>query len=172
MRRLSIFIVLSVSICFFSCSGSGCNCLENAVETNIYLVRHSEKADDGTKDPALTEIGADRSERLAAFLSDANIKYVYSTDYQRTKETAAPLATAIGATVNIYDPRDLSIMAGIVDSLAGNNILIVGHSNTTPTLTNLISGDEKYQPIDESDYSNLFVLTKIGNRVISQHLHL
>lgn len=172
MRRLSIFIGLSISLCFFSCSGSGCNCLENAVETNIYLVRHAEKADDGTKDPALTETGADRSERLAAFLSDANIKYVYSTDYQRTRNTAAPLAAAIGSSVNIYDPSDLSVMASIVDSLKGNNILIVGHSNTTPNLTNLIIGEEKYQPIDESDYSNLFILTKIGNRVISQHLHL
>ena len=59
-------------------------------EHTIYLVRHAEKAKG--KDPVLTAQGKQRAENLAQMLQDAGVTRVYSTDYRRTQQTAAPSA--------------------------------------------------------------------------------
>jgi len=125
----------------------------------IFLVRHAEKANDGTKDPPLTQEGEIRAERLAHVLKSFDISAVYSTDYQRTRDTANPIANASEVDVQLYDPRSDMI----IDALSSHNgnILIVGHSNSTPTLCNRIIGKEKYQKLDESVYTQLFIISKI-----------
>ena len=143
-----------------------CQSAKNKVSTdrtNIFLVRHAEKADDGTRDPPLTEIGANRAASLSKLLLKENINQIYSTDYLRTKHTAQPHARALGLTVQIYDPRKLSEFADQLGALKGQNILVVGHSNSTPTLANHILGSDTYQQYDESEYSNLIVITIDGD---------
>ena len=61
-------------------------------DRTIYLVRHAEKL--AGDDPSLTPEGAARAELLAETLGDAGIVRIYSTDYARTRGTAAPLAAA------------------------------------------------------------------------------
>ena len=51
----------------------------------LYLVRHAEKQQDGSRDPELTDIGNQRSVKLASWFSDKNIKDVWSSDYKRTR---------------------------------------------------------------------------------------
>ena len=53
----------------------------------IYLLRHAEKADDGSHDPVLTVQGQQRAKNIADMLSHANIQQIYATDYQRTQLT-------------------------------------------------------------------------------------
>jgi len=128
--------------------------------TVIYLVRHAEKAKEGGRDPLLTKEGTERAERLKNILLNANIEEVYSTDYKRTQHTAGPLAKAIGKTVESYNPRELTAFANQLKSRSkGKNILIAGHSNSTPTLTNALLGAEKFAQLDESQYDHLFVVT-------------
>ncbi len=130
-------------------------CLCSMAQANtFYLVRHAEKLDDGSKDPILTLAGQARAENLAKLLADAGITAVYATDYQRTQLTAKPLADYLGVDVASYDPSDLTAFAEQLKS-QGDDALIVGHSNTTPMLAYLLSG----QPVinlDEADYDNLF----------------
>ena len=57
----------------------------------LYLVRHAEKQAD-SKNPPLTQCGEERAKQLASLLSKAQIKSVYSTNYQRTMSTATPLS--------------------------------------------------------------------------------
>ena len=126
----------------------------------IYLVRHAEKAKEGGRDPLLTKVGTARALRLQTILEEAGIDKVYSTNYQRTQLTAAPTANAFSKSVQSYDPRDLKGFAKTLKAEAnGTSLLVVGHSNTTPTLVNELIGAQQFPMIDESDYGNLFVVT-------------
>lgn len=120
----------------------------------FYLVRHAEKLSDGSKDPQLTNLGQSRAQNLAHILAGAGIKHVYATAYQRTLMTAKPLADYLAIEVTTYDPNDLVSLAETL-KLLGDNVLIVGHSNTTPLLTQLISGKAVVE-LTETDYDYIF----------------
>lgn len=66
----------------------------------LVLVRHAEPVKiveaDGPADPHLTERGRSQAERLAAYLSVERIDGVWSSPMVRARETAAPLAAALG----------------------------------------------------------------------------
>lgn len=127
--------------------------------TKILLVRHAEKKKTGGKDPQLTEKGSQRAEQLAKLLEGMSIDKIYSSNYQRTLETAEPLLKARNLGVELYNPRKLEeFKSNIIATDQGKTILIVGHSNTTPTLANLLAGADLLQQFDESDYNNLILL--------------
>ena len=123
----------------------------------IYLVRHAEKASGG-KDPELTEAGRARAQALAYTLGDAGIDAIHSTDFKRTRGTAAPLAERLGLELRIYDWDAMAALAAAMQC-AGGRHLVVGHSDTTPELVGLLGG-ESGPPIDEpSEYDRLYVVT-------------
>lgn len=124
----------------------------------LYLVRHAEKQAD-TKNPALTQCGKERARQLATLLSTANIKSIYSTSYQRTMSTAAPLSNKQNIAIKNYDPRQLELFAVHLKQRK-ENALVVGHSNTTPQLTELLS-EEKIPPMSEKQYQSLYQLQYI-----------
>lgn len=159
MTRLILALTV---IMLMACSSSKYKA--SVEQTQIFLVRHAEKADDGTRNPPLTEIGMQRAQTLSKLLMKEDINLVYSTDYLRTKNTAQPHASALGLSVQLYDPRKLPEFASQLSDLKGQNILVVGHSNSTPTLANAILGAETYKKFDESEYSNLIVITIVGDK--------
>lgn len=123
----------------------------------IFLVRHAEKADAG-RDPELSEAGRQRAAELAHVLRDASIDRIHSTDFIRTRETAAPLATMRGLKLELYDAAKLAEMAQMLRQQRQRH-LVVGHSNTTPELVRLLGGDPG-TPIEESsEYDRLYVVT-------------
>ena len=130
----------------------------------VFLVRHAEKTGEES-DPGLTETGVARAADLAATLRDAGIEHILSSDYRRTRDTAIPLAETLGLSIEIYDPRDLP---GLVIRLAelGGRILVVGHSNTTPAVAELLGG-EPGPPIDEAEHDRLYLLSIGIDRSVS-----
>lgn len=135
--------------------------LANADGT-FYLVRHAEKQNDGSKDPHLSKQGRKRAEYLAQQLSFANISKIYSTDYHRTLETAKPLSDALGVSVELYNPSNLEQFAETLKAETGQ-IMIVGHSNTTPPLTALLSGTA-VEAMNENEYENLYQIVSINGK--------
>jgi len=124
--------------------------------TVVYLVRHAEKVDD-SRDPELSDAGRLRAAALAQVLEYSGVERVLSTDYIRTRDTAAPVAEAMGLPVELYDPRDLPAAAhGILEG--GGRVLVVGHSNTTPALVAALGGDPG-PTLEDSDYDRLYVVT-------------
>ena len=122
--------------------------------TTIFIVRHAEKDADGQ----LSEAGIRRAKALSRFLANQNISAVYSTDYARTLNTAKPTAIAAGHKVQTYSPRTTQEwFAGLKSKHAGQNILIVGHSNTVVPLVNGLGAKMTYE-IGELDYQNLFIV--------------
>jgi len=132
---------------------------------SIYLVRHAEKQKEG-KNPSLTHCGQARAKQLASLLSQANISQIYSTKYQRTRQTANPLAIKQHIAVQNYNPRHLEQLS-IQLQQRKENSLVVGHSNTTPQLVELLS-TQKMAPLTELDYQQLYQIQFIGEaRIVS-----
>ena len=113
----------------------------------VYLARHAETVGGDGDDRWLGDAGRARAEALADALEGSGLQRVFSTDYRRTRETAAPIAERLGIEVENYDPRDLAGFAEELLSL-GQTVLVVGHSNTTPELVELLGGAPG-PPIDE-----------------------
>ncbi|GAB4158347.1 MAG: hypothetical protein Tsb0033_11380 [Winogradskyella sp.] len=130
------------------------------VATTYYLIRHAEKdeSDKTNKDPHLTEEGKKRAENWSNVLGDVKFDMVYSTNYNRTKETAEPTAKANNVDITFYDPRNINLQE-LLKETEGKTVLIVGHSNTTPMLTNTLLGNKKYNQIDENNNANLYIVT-------------
>ncbi len=127
------------------------------VDRTIYLVRHAEKQNDGSKDPTLTAIGKQRAGNLSQILKDKNIVAIYSSDYNRTRQTAGPLAKRLGLNVVLYNPGKLKKFAAQLLNSQGN-LLVVGHSNTTPNLASLLGG-ESFGEIEHLEYDRVYQLS-------------
>jgi broad specificity phosphatase PhoE len=123
----------------------------------IYLVRHAEKIQDGSRDPELTEIGNQRSEKLADWFSDKDIEVIWSSDYKRTRDTATPILAKLEIDLTLYDPRDLP---GFTEKLMAqpHNALVIGHSNTTPQLARLLC-DCEIADMDESEHDRIIMIS-------------
>lgn len=128
-------------------------------ETTFILVRHAEKASDGTRNPPLNEEGKVRSANLAEMLSNQEIVALYSTPFKRTQETLQPIADMKDLEVQSYDPYAKGEwLASLAEKHPGGTVVISGHSNTIPSLANALLGNESFSQFDESDYSNLIII--------------
>ena len=137
-------------------------CSTPTTASEIYLVRHAEKATG--EDPALTKEGMERANYLAAMLGDDRfIERVFSTDTQRTRQTAEPILRYVDTEVELYDARDLDAVAGMLFG-TGVNQLVVGHSNTTPELAEAL-GCGPQAPMPETEYDRLIVVRVVGEDV-------
>ena len=78
---------------------------------------------------------------LSTFLKDVNLDVIYSTDYNRTKNTALPTSIAKKIVTKEYDAQDLEVFSKFLKDKK-QNALVVGHSNTTGVLAGLLIGKE------------------------------
>jgi 2,3-bisphosphoglycerate-dependent phosphoglycerate mutase len=122
----------------------------------LFVVRHAEKATTGGNDPELSVAGQQRAEALARILKDAEVSAIFTTEFKRTQETAAPTAKATQITPTIVPANDIP---GLVEKLHGlkGNALIVAHGNTIPDLVEALAIATPVN-IPENDYSELLVI--------------
>jgi broad specificity phosphatase PhoE len=128
MRILPLFACVLLAACATQAP-------RDADPLEVVVVRHAEKLADGN-DPALSDAGRARAQRLAYLLRGAPLVAVYSTDTQRTRQTAKPSADAHGLAVTIYDPRvpPAEFVARLREMHPHGTVLVVGHSNTAPAI--------------------------------------
>ena len=140
--------------------------------TTYYFIRHAEKdrSDPENPDPELNQRGLGRAMHWAEILKDANINAIYTTDFRRTTMTAAPTEVKYDLIRQYYDPSLLDIATFKADNL-GKNVLVVGHSNSTPDFVNKMIGEEKYSPMDDDDNGSLFIVQQIGGVTTDTRLH-
>ena len=130
---------------------------EAAAEGPVFIVvRHGEKAGAGGSDPALSEAGLARADRLAGLLADAPLVAVYSTDLQRTRQTVAPTAAAHGLDVRTYDPREpvADFVARLRAAHGSGTVLVAGHSNTVPDIVAALCSCET-AAMPETEYDRI-----------------
>jgi phosphohistidine phosphatase SixA len=123
----------------------------------VYLVRHAERAEDGTNDPPISSEGQARAALVATLLQDAGITHIHTTDFKRTRSTGAPTSEITGLGMELYDPRELAGFAERLRGIPGRH-LVLGHSNTTPQMVEVLGGDPG-TPIEEMEYDRLYVVT-------------
>jgi broad specificity phosphatase PhoE len=133
--------------------------------TTVILVRHAEKvADPSMKDPPLTDEGRARAEELKQLLRDAGVSAIFTTPWERTRQTAAPLAAALGlapAEIRTGPAYAGEVASTIRDKHAGSTVLVVGHSNTTTDVLRAL-GVADAPKIEDAEYDNLFVVTLVA----------
>lgn len=151
-----------------------------AAAQTVFVVRHAERADAAgpgaaprqemmmASDPELSGAGRARAEALASMLKDAGVAAIFTTEYKRTQQTAAPLAKLLGLPVQTVPSKDTPGLVAKVKSAKGN-VLVVGHSNTVPDIVKGL-GIATPVAIGESDYDNLFIVT-LGGSPSLLHLH-
>jgi broad specificity phosphatase PhoE len=135
-----------------------------AQPTTAILVRHAERADEPRNDPILTDAGAQRARDLMAALRYAGVTSVITTQLQRTRLTALPLADSLGITPRVVRAGGMPVSAH-ADSVAaavrarrpGEVVLVVGHSNTIPAIIAALGGP-RLADLCESQYASLFIL--------------
>ncbi len=155
MARLLITILLLSGILTLV------NAQDNSI-TTIILFRHAEAEQDGTKNPALNEVGKERAVELSRVLSKIEIQVVYSTELKRTIATASAIARERGLEIIYYDPFSKTLIDEILAKHQGQTVVISGHSNTTPALVNQLIGKEKYHDLDHNAYDNIFIVSYAG----------
>lgn len=123
---------------------------------NFILVRHAEKAADGSEDPPLTDAGRARALALAQRLSPVPVIAVYTTAFQRTRQTATPTAQEHGLPLITYDAKQAAteFAAQLRQRHAGQTVLVVGHSNTVPNIASALCGCTA-TPMSEAEYDRL-----------------
>ena len=142
-----------------------------AETTTYYFIRHAEKdrSDKNNRNPHLTQEGFLRAAKWGLVFENVPFDAIYSTDYNRTKETAQPTAEMKGLGVKLYDPRNL-YSPEFSAATKGKTVLVVGHSNTTPAFVNTILKEAKHKDIDDRNNANLYIVTISSNGDISDVL--
>lgn len=140
-----------------------------AADQVIFLVRHAERAAATGQaappshammadDPPLSPAGEQRAAKLAAMLGGSGIKQIFTTEYRRTRQTAAPLAQRLKLTPVMTAAKDPAPLVARLRRTQGN-VLVVGHSNTVPDLIRKL-GVAETVTIGDNDYDDLFVVVR------------
>ena len=134
----------------------------------VVIVRHAEKAANDPKDPDLSSAGRARAEALARILKDAAITTIFTSEFKRTQETAAPISKSIGIAPTIVAGKDIAGLVSKLHQLNGN-ALVVGHGDTIPDVLKAIGIDGPFQ-IPGDDYNEIFIVS-LGAKPQLLHFH-
>lgn len=131
--------------------------------TTVLLVRHAER-DNGS----LNEAGLERADKLAHVALKAGVTAIYTTDTERTRRTAQPLADLLKLDPLIYQvgsPDQIRELATKVQrDHHGDVVLVVGHNPTVPLLIDALGGDSTGCSIGTAydEFDDLCIVTIYG----------
>ncbi|AXO78899.1 histidine phosphatase family protein [Olleya aquimaris] len=157
MKKLLILTLICLS---FSCKK------QTKKTTTYYLIRHAEKerTDSLNKNPDLNLKGQQRAIKWSNTFNAINFDAIYTTNYKRTIQTAQPTANKQNIKLKFYDANQLYSQE-FKKNTTGKTVLVVGHSNTTPSFVNAIIKQDKYKAINDTVNSNLFKVTIINGKI-------
>ena len=162
MKRL---VILIFSLTSFYTSSQECS--------SYYLIRHAEKLriDKTERNPKLNEKGVLRAENWKEILKNIKLDKIYSTNYNRTIETAKPTSSSQNIDIEIYSPSKIDYK-NFKEINKGKKVLIVGHSNTIPNFVNGLIEKDVYDQIDDLNNSNLYLVNICGDIISHQILYV
>ncbi len=158
-------------LCFFQLNAQSSN-----DKTIIILLRHAEKDTSAAgstmmqADPPLSKLGLQRTGKLLETLKEYRVDSIFSTNFNRTKNTVKPLATQFGIDINFYDPKNESVFVDRLKVIRGKTIVVVGHSNTIPGLVNQLIGSSKYANLNDNEYDKIWILSLEQGKYIEKQI--
>ncbi len=155
MKNLLIVFLLTIVACNNSTGQDDEKNTDNI--TTFYFIRHAEKRLDQGKDPELTVEGKQRARSWVNYFFLKDVDHVLSSDTQRTRNTAAPLAQSKKLEIEIYDVTNTN-GKNLLEKYRGKTVALYGHSNTINTYANDLQKDQVYQKLDEADYNSYFIV--------------
>ncbi len=163
-KRLPLLIIFffPVLICFFAWY-----CWYSPVAT-VILVRHAERLNDSDT-TSISEAGIGRSKALAHAVRAAGIQRIYVSDKARTNQTAMPTSSQSGVPSVAITANEIKRYVDSVKAHRGENILIVGHSDTLPLIMSKL-GVSNPPPIGRFQFDDLFVVSVFRFRSTMAHL--
>ncbi|KQV58121.1 hypothetical protein ASC95_28765 [Pelomonas sp. Root1217] len=125
----------------------------------VILVRHAERATEPAGDPALTPAGEQRALALAQALAGLRVNSILTTQFRRTRDTAAPLAKALGLQPRVVDAKGAAHVQAVADAVRAQTgvVLVVGHSNTVTAVLAALGGP-KLADLCETSFHHAFLL--------------
>ena len=149
-----------LALLFLCLAGIGVAPAQNSPLT-VFVVRHAEKGPE-VPDPSLTEAGRHRAAELARILGDAKVNALFVTEFKRTQEMLAPLATATGVTPVRLLARDMDALIAQLQALpAGSRAVVATHSNLVHVIVARLTG-MTVPELTDLDYDRLVVVTVTG----------
>ena len=160
-----LYILLLICIITASCKEKT-HLNKKSETTTFYLIRHAEKdrSNPSEQTPNLTLKGLNRAQNWAKYFDSIPINSIYTTSFNRTKQTIIPVSKLKDITPKIYSPNKIDIQ-NFIKTNRGKNVLISGHSNTTPEMVNKLINQPKFQDMLDSDNKSLFVVQIIDTEV-------
>ena len=133
----------------------------SAPATVVLIVRHAERAP-GSGDVPISDVGRSRALALAELGKVTGVSVIITTQLQRTRQTAAPLAEALGITPVVVNTQSdvgkhATDIANAVRQHPGKTVLVVGHSNTVPAIVAALGGP-KFPDLCEPEYDTLITM--------------
>ena len=156
MKALALFLLIFVSVSIAS------------AQPVVVIVRHADRAANGGNDPDLSSAGRARAEALARILKDSGITAIFTTEFKRTQETAAPTATLAHVAPTVAAAKDTAALVTKLHQLSGN-ALVVGHGDTIPNIVKALGINNPIN-IPDADYSELLIVI-LGDKPQLFRLH-
>ncbi|HKQ58171.1 MAG TPA: histidine phosphatase family protein [Candidatus Eisenbacteria bacterium] len=128
---------------------------DTAVAT-VIVVRHAERDTLIGPDHPLTAAGLLRAQELRHVLAHSAIDAIYVTKWSRSRQTAMPIAAALGESLTVVDDV-VETVRRLRTRHWGRTALVVGHSNTIPDLIAALTGRPFPEPA--VPYDGLWVVT-------------
>jgi phosphohistidine phosphatase SixA len=121
--------------------------------TTLLTVRHADR----TAEDDLTSAGQQRAQQLAEVARKAGVTAIYTTDFQRTRKTAQPLADLLKLEPVIYD-SPIALVNQVLADHAGDVVLVVGHGPSVPIIAKTFGAAIPTTLFD--DFDNMLVVTR------------
>lgn len=146
-RKWCVFLALAVA--FIAPNGA-------YSQDVIFLVRHADRAS-SDPDSLLSKGGEERAQCLAHVLKDASIKAIFTSEFKRTQQTAAPVASEFRVEPKIIPRANTAELVQELKASKSFPILVVAHSESLPPIVQQLGAGTIAQP-GALEYDKLFIV--------------
>lgn len=133
---------------------------ESTEPTTWIIIRHAER--NGKLDE-LTELGRQRADQIRQLGAVLKVQAIYTTNFQRTRDTIQPLADALQITPVVYQDINDAWVDKVRNQHPGQTVLIVGHSNTAGLLAGKLAG-QPGRMLAEDEFNAMFIVKTKGGQ--------
>lgn len=129
----------------------------------VLLLRHADVDPPPGSAPDTLPLNAAGRERAATLLhvaGNAGVSAIFVSPALRTQQTVMPLAARLGIATTQTPPSLQDFVQEVLSDVAGEVVLVAGHSNTVPQMIDALGAPSPDSPLQGHD--DLFVVTVIG----------